>query len=222
MPAPSARRRRWILDRGTACGFYLSMILGLLLIASAYLIGSVASAIVVCRLMNLPDPRRGGSGNPGATNVLRVGGKGAAALTLVGDVLKGLVPVLLARALSDELVVAAAALAAFLGHLYPIYFGFAGGKGVATAFGAVAGLAFPVMLVMGVAWIIVVAATRYVSLASMVAAVLAPVAAFALALHPATFTALAVMAGFIIHRHKANIGRLRSGTESRIGEDATR
>jgi glycerol-3-phosphate acyltransferase PlsY len=196
------------------------MVLGLLLIASAYLIGSVASAIVVCRLMNLPDPRSGGSGNPGATNVLRVGGKGAAALTLVGDVVKGLVPVLLARALSNELVVAAAALAAFLGHLYPIYFGFAGGKGVATAFGAVAGLSFPVMLVMGVAWTIVVATTRYVSLASMVAAGLAPVAAFALALHPATFTALAVMAGFIIHRHKANIERLRSGTESRIGEDA--
>jgi glycerol-3-phosphate acyltransferase PlsY len=213
---------RRALDHSTACGFYLIMVLGLLLIASAYLIGSVASAIVVCRFLNLPDPRSGGSGNPGATNVLRVGGKGAAALTLAGDVVKGLVPVLLARALSNEMVVAATALAAVLGHLYPIYFGFAGGKGVATAFGAVAGLAFPVMLVMGVAWIIVVATTRYVSLASMVAAGLAPVAAFAMALHPATFTALAVMAGFIIYRHKANIARLRSGTESRIGEDAGR
>ena len=220
MPAQSARRPRRILDRGTACSFYVIMVLGLLLIASAYLIGSVASAVVVCRFLNLPDPRSGGSGNPGATNVLRIGGKSAAALTLAGDVVKGLVPVLLARALSNELVVAAAALAAFLGHLYPIYFGFAGGKGVATAFGAVAGLAFPVMLVMGVAWLIVVAATRYVSLASVVAAGVAPVAAFALALHPATFAALAVMAGFIVHRHKANIARLRSGTESRIGENA--
>lgn len=196
------------------------MLLGLFLIASAYLIGSVASAIVVCRLMNLPDPRGGGSGNPGATNVLRVGGKTAAALTLTGDVLKGLLPVLLARALSNELVVAASALAAFLGHLYPLYFRFKGGKGVATAFGAAAGLALPVMLTMAVAWLIVVATTRYVSLASMVAAGLSPVAAFALALHPATFAALAIMAGFIIHRHKANIQRLRSGTESRFGENA--
>lgn len=196
------------------------MVLGLLLIASAYLIGSVASAIVVCRLMRLPDPRSGGSGNPGATNVLRVGGKIPAALTLIGDMLKGLLPVLLARALSNELVVAAVALAAFLGHLFPLYFGFKGGKGMATAFGAAAGLAFPVMLTMAVAWLIVVAATRYVSLASMIAAAMAPVAAFALALHPATFVALAVMTGFIIYRHKANIERLRSGTESRIGEDA--
>lgn len=196
------------------------MVLGLLLIASAYLIGSVASAIVVCRLMRLPDPRSGGSGNPGATNVLRIGGKIAAGLTLVGDMLKGLLPVLLARALSNELVVAAVALAAFLGHLFPLYFGFKGGKGMATAFGAAAGLAFPVMLTMAVAWLIVVAATRYVSLASMIAAGVAPVAAFALALHPATFAVLAVMAGFIIYRHKANVERLRSGTESRIGENA--
>ncbi len=196
------------------------MVLGLLLIASAYLIGSVASAIVVCRIMNLPDPRSGGSGNPGATNVLRVGGKTAAAVTLIGDMLKGLLPVLLARALSNELVVAATALAAFIGHLYPLYFRFKGGKGVATAFGAAAGLSLPLMLAMAVAWLVVVAATRYVSLASMIAVGVSPVVAFALALHPATFVALSAMAGFIIYRHRANIARLRSGTESRIGEDA--
>ncbi len=196
------------------------MLLGLFLIASAYLIGSVASAIVVCRLMKLPDPRSGGSGNPGATNVLRVGGKLPAALALLGDVLKGLLPVVLASALSGPWVVAATALAAFLGHLYPIYFKFKGGKGVATAFGAAAGLAWPVMVAMGITWLVVVAATRYVSLASMVAVGLSPVIAFALALHPATFVALAVMAGFIIYRHKANIERLRSGSESRIGEKA--
>lgn len=196
------------------------MLLGLFLIASAYLIGSVASAIVVCRLMKLPDPRRGGSGNPGATNVLRVGGKLPAALTLVGDVLKGLLPVVLASALSGPWVVGATALAAFLGHLYPIYFKFKGGKGVATAFGAAAGLAWPLMVAMGVTWLVVVAATRYVSLASMVAVGLSPVVAFALALHPATFLALVVMASFIIYRHRANIERLRSGSESRIGEKA--
>ncbi len=196
------------------------MVLGLLLIASAYLIGSVTSAIVVCRIMNLPDPRSGGSGNPGATNVLRVGGKTAAAVTLIGDMLKGLLPVLLARALSNELVVAATALAAFIGHLYPLYFRFKGGKGVATAFGAAAGLSLPLMLAMAVAWLVVVVATRYVSLASMIAVGVSPVVAFALALHPATFVALSAMAGFIIYRHRANIARLRSGTESRIGEDA--
>lgn len=196
------------------------MLLALILIALAYFVGSIASAIVVCRLMSLPDPRSGGSGNPGATNVLRVAGKPAAALTLAGDVLKGLLPVALANALSGEAVAAAAALAAFLGHLYPLYFDFKGGKGVATAFGAVAGLAFPVMIAMAVTWLIVVAATRYVSLASMVAAGLSPIVAFALALHPATFAALVVIAGFVIYRHRANIERLRSGTESRIGEKA--
>ncbi len=196
------------------------MILGLLLIASAYLIGSVASAIVVCRFMNLPDPRSGGSKNPGATNVLRVGGKLPAALTLAGDMLKGLLPVLLAGALSGPIVVAASALAAFLGHLYPIYFKFKGGKGVATAFGVAAGLSPVLALVMAIVWLAVVAATRYVSLASMVAIAVSPVVAFALALHIPTFFALVVMAGFIIYRHRANIERLRAGTESRIGEKA--
>ncbi len=219
LPQRAGRGNR-ALDRDRACGFYLIMVLGLLLIASAYLIGSVASAVVVCRVMNLPDPRSGGSRNPGATNVLRVGGKTAAALTLTGDVLKGLLPVLLARALSSELVVAASALAAFLGHLYPLYFGFKGGKGVATAFGAAAGLALPLMLTMAFVWVVVVATTRYVSLASMIAVGISPVAAFALALHPASFFALLAMAGFIIYRHKANIERLRAGTESRFGEKA--
>ena len=105
---------------------------------TGYLLGSLASAIIVCRALGLPDPRTGGSGNPGATNVLRLGGKKAAALTLLGDVLKGVVPVLLAKALSaDPLTWSAAALGAFLGHLYPLYFGFRGGKGVATSIGQV-------------------------------------------------------------------------------------
>ena len=196
------------------------MVLGLSFILLAYLIGSIASAIVVCKLMGLPDPRRGGSGNPGATNVLRLGGKVPAALTLFGDALKGFLPVLAAGIFSGDLAAAGAALAAFLGHLYPLYFGFKGGKGVATAFGAAAGMSLALMITMAVFWLGVVAATRYVSLASLVAAAVAPVAAFALALHPASFLVLVVIAGVVFYRHRANIERLRSGTESKFGEKA--
>lgn len=196
------------------------MLVNLLLVAVAYLVGSVASAIIVCRLMRLPDPRRGGSGNPGATNVLRLGGRWAAALTLAGDVLKGLAPVLLALYSSGTQVAAAAALAAFLGHLYPVYFGFKGGKGVATAVGAVAGLSLSVTLAVVITWVAVVAATRFVSLASMLAAVSSPLFAWLLAADAAVVAALAVMAAFIVVRHRANIQRLRAGTESRLGENA--
>lgn len=195
------------------------MLVGLGLILFAYLVGSIASAVLICRVMGLPDPRLQGSKNPGATNVLRLGGKLAAALTLVGDVLKGVLPVVIAKAVSDSPEAAAGAtLAAFLGHLYPLYFGFKGGKGVATAFGAIAGLAWPVAVFMGVVWLAVAAASRYSSLASMSAAVSAPLAALVVALQPAAVVSLTVIAGFILSRHRANIARLRSGTESRIGE----
>jgi glycerol-3-phosphate acyltransferase PlsY len=115
----------------------MNIILGIVLPVVGYLCGSVASAVVVCRMMKLPDPRKGGSGNPGATNVLRLGGKKAAGLTLAGDVLKGVVPVLLAHLLTDSpAIIAGTAVAAVVGHMYPVFFGFKGGKGVATAFGA--------------------------------------------------------------------------------------
>ena len=111
-----------------------------LLVPLGYLLGSISSAIIVCRAMGLPDPREQGSGNPGATNVMRIGGKKAAAITLLGDMLKGLAPVLMAQALNvDPLVLAGVVLAAFLGHLYPVFFGFAGGKGVATSLGVLLG-----------------------------------------------------------------------------------
>ena len=171
--------------------------------------------------MGLPDPRGAGSGNPGATNVLRMAGRGPAALTLAGDVLKGVAPVLLASALSrSPTVVALAALAAFLGHLYPLYFRFRGGKGMATALGAIAALAWPVAGVMCATWLVVAAATRYSSLASMTAAVAAPVAALWLALHPASAGVLALIAVLLLWRHRANIRRLLRGTESRIGQRA--
>ena len=189
----------------------------------AYLAGSAASAILVCRAMGLPDPRGEGSGNPGATNVLRIGGKGPAALTLAGDVLKGVFPVLLAKSLAlSPTVEALCALAAFLGHLHPLYFRFRGGKGVATAFGAITALAWPVGCVMGALWLAVAAATRYVSLASMIAVLGAPVAALWLAPHPANLGVLAVIAAWVPWRHRANIRRLVDGTESRLGRRAVK
>ena len=185
----------------------------------AYLVGSIASAIIVCGAMGLPDPRGEGSGNPGATNVLRIGGKGPAALTLAGDVLKGVLPVLLAAGVAHSPTVEAlSALAAFLGHLYPLYFRFRGGKGMATALGAIAALAWPVACVMCAIWLAVAAATRYSSLASMTAAIGAPIAALWFAPDPASVGVLGVIAAFLLWRHRGNIQRLVHGTESRIGQ----
>ena len=187
-------------------------------VLAAYLAGSVASAILVCRALGLPDPRGEGSGNPGATNVLRIAGRGPAALTLAGDVLKGAAPVLLAKSLSlSPAVEALAALAAFLGHLHPLYFGFRGGKGMATALGAIAMLAWPVAALMCAIWLIVAAATRYSSLASITAAIAAPIAAPWLTPEPATMLVLAIVAALLLWRHRGNIRRLAAGTESRIG-----
>ena len=161
------------------------MLLDIALPVLGYLAGSLASAIIVCRMMGLPDPRSGGSGNPGATNVLRLGGRKAAALTLVGDILKGVAPVLTAHALEvSEPARALTALGAFMGHLYPVFFRFQGGKGVATAFGATLALSWPVGLVFGGVWLALAALTRYASLASLIAAVTAPVAALMLTAEP--------------------------------------
>ena len=125
-----------------------------LIILGGYMFGSISTAIIVCKLMGLPDPRTEGSKNPGATNVARLGGKKAAALTLAGDMLKGLIPVLIAQYLQmSPVILAATALAAFLGHLYPVFFGFQGGKGVATAFGVIYGLYWPVGLLTTATWL---------------------------------------------------------------------
>ena len=189
----------------------------------AYLVGSIASAILVCRAMDLPDPRSEGSRNPGATNVLRIAGRLPAALTLGGDVLKGVLPVLLAKSLALSPATAAlCALAAFLGHLYPLYFRFRGGKGMATALGAIAALAWPVACAMCALWLTVAAATRYSSLASIIAAIGAPVAALWLAPDPESVAVLVVIAVFLVWRHRANIQRLVQGTENRIGQRGAR
>ncbi len=195
----------------------MHMILGIVLVVLGYLCGSLASAVIVCRIMGLPDPRKQGSGNPGATNVLRLGGKKAAALTLAGDVLKGAVPVLLAHLLSDSpTVLASTAVAAIIGHMYPVFFQFKGGKGVAATFGAVAALVFPVALFMGAVWVLTAMATRYASLASLAAAVAAPLFALVFIQQPATVVALVIIAALLVYRHRENIQRLRDGIESEI------
>lgn len=194
------------------------MWLGIGLVLAGYLIGSVASAVVVCRLLGLPDPRGAGSRNPGATNVLRLGGRKAAVITLAGDLLKGAAPVLAGKLLlASPPILAATALAAFLGHLYPVFFGFKGGKGVATGFGAVLGLAWPVGLTMAGTWLVVALVTRYSSLSALTAAALAPVYTLLLAPVPAYVAAVCAMALLLVWRHRDNIQRLLAGTESKIG-----
>ncbi len=202
---------------------------GLVLVVVAYLTGSLASAVIVCRILGLPDPRTGGSGNPGATNVLRLGGRKAAAITLAGDVAKGLLPVLAARALALPLPVQAlVGLAAFLGHLYPVFFGFKGGKGVATALGALLGLSWALGGAVLATWLAVAALTRYSSLSALVAALLAPLWGWLLLPAPdgeargAATAVLAVMSVLLWWRHRANIGRLVRGEEDRIGHKGAR
>ena len=183
----------------------------------AYLVGSVSSAILVSKLLRLQDPRDAGSGNPGTTNVLRLSGKIPAALTLLGDVAKGTLPVVAANAITqDPVSVAIAALAAFLGHLYPVYFRFAGGKGVATAIGAYLGLSLPVCLgVVGV-WLTIALISRYSSLSSILAMLSAPFFVWYFGYDEWIIGTAAVIFVFIVSRHIPNIKRLLAGEESRI------
>jgi glycerol-3-phosphate acyltransferase PlsY len=189
-------------------------------IVSAYLLGSIAFGIVVSRLFGLPDPRTVGSGNPGATNVLRSGKKLAAALTLLGDVVKGWLPVWLAMQ-SDMLmwVVAYVSLAVFIGHLYPIFYKFQGGKGVATALGVMFALSPLLALAALVTWIVVFAVSRYSSLAAIVAASLAPVYAwYLLSAYKDYLITVLVMSLLLVWRHRSNIKKLLAGTESGFGK----
>ena len=188
-----------------------------LLIPAGYLFGSVSTAIIVCRLMGLPDPRTEGSGNPGATNVARLGGKKAAALTLAGDMLKGLVPVLIAHALhASPTILAATALAAFLGHLYPVFFGFQGGKGVATALGVIYGLYWPVGLLTTGIWLAMAIMFRYSSLAALTAILLTPLGFMWLLPERPIIIAMVVLTALLYWRHRSNIANLLSGKEEKI------
>lgn len=186
----------------------------------AYLLGSVSSAIIVCRLSGLPDPRSEGSKNPGATNVLRLGGKKLAALTLLGDVLKGFIAVKLAMWFNpNPLNIAPVMLAVFLGHLYPIFFNFKGGKGVATAFGAIAGLSWLVGALLIGTWGLMVFLFRFSSLAALVSALLAPIFV-ALLLNIQYAIPVLIITFILLWRHRGNIDRLIKGTEPKLGQKA--
>ena len=193
------------------------MIIDILLVLGGYLFGSISTAILTCHLMGLPDPRSEGSGNPGATNVLRLGGKKAAFLTLSGDMLKGLVPVLIAQALhASPLIQSATALAAFLGHLYPVFFGFRGGKGVATALGVAFGLYWLAGLVVAGIWLLMAFVFRISSLSALTAMLLAPACFWLLKPEPAFIGVMIVITLMLFWRHRTNIRDLLSGTEGKI------
>lgn len=192
-------------------------ILAIALIPFAYLLGSVSAAIITCRLMGLPDPRTQGSNNPGATNVLRMGSKRGAAITLAGDFLKGLLPVLLGVVLGMEpMILALIGLAAFLGHLYPVFFGFKGGKGVATALGVILGLSWPVALAALLTWVVMAKVFRISSLSALIAAVLTPLYCYLLAPQWEYILLFSVLSLILIWRHRENIRRLLSGEEKKL------
>lgn len=183
----------------------------------AYLMGSVSSAILIARVFGMSDPRTVGSGNPGATNILRQGNKAAAAATLIGDMAKGLIPVLIARLFTnDATTLSLVAAAAFVGHLFPVFFGFKGGKGVATALGVYFGLSLWMGLALVLTWLLTALAFRYSSLAAVLTALISPLYAWYF-LPGAPYLAMAVfMAAMLVWRHRSNISRLLAGQEDRI------
>ena len=198
------------------------MLAALAIVALAYLIGSVSFAVVVSKAFGLPDPHDYGSGNPGATNVLRTGNKKAALLTLLGDGLKGFVAVLVAQQLAALLgapawTVPAAALAVFLGHLYPVFHGFRGGKGVATGAGIVFALHWPLGLALTVIWLTMAYGFKISSAAALVAAALMPLGMFYVQGATLTAWAMVPIAVLLIWRHRENIRKLLSGEERTIG-----
>lgn len=206
----------------------MSALYPLIAVIAAYLIGSLSFAVIVSRVMGLNDPRTYGSGNPGATNVLRSGSKAAAAVTLLLDALKGLVPVVLVKAFGAEFglgdsTVAMVGLAAFLGHLYPVFFAFKGGKGVATALGVLLGISGWLGLATALTWLIVAVFFRYSSLAALVASIFAPVyyvlcSGIVWDAETPITVAIVVMAALLLWRHRENIQRLIAGKESKLGQ----
>lgn len=196
----------------------LNLLLPILLVLGAYLMGSISFAIVVARIANLQDPRQIGSGNPGATNMLRLGSRWAALFTLLGDLLKGTLAVVVTSLLTqDPRILAAVVLAVFLGHLYPIYFGFKGGKGVATALGAYLALNPWLALAMVLTWLVVAGVLRYSSLAALVATAASPFYIWWLLKDPIYLAMGLILALIMFWRHRSNIHNLLQGTESRIG-----
>lgn len=195
-----------------------TMLLPLIFCLSAYLIGSLSSAVIICKCAGLPDPRSQGSGNPGASNVLRMGGKGLASIVLLLDALKGWLPVIVAKYLGLPLFILAwIAFFAFLGHLFPIFFNFRGGKGVATALGGLFALAWPIGLFALLIWIVVLLLLRYISLASISSALVTFL--YAIYLLPVnTYPPVLLMCILLIVRHHSNIRRLVAGIEPQLNK----
>jgi len=183
----------------------------------SYLIGSISTAIIVCKILNLPDPRTQGSNNPGATNVLRIGGKKAAAITLIGDGLKGALPVVAVLFMGFDLVDASwIALAAFLGHIYPIFFGFKGGKGVATFLGSLFALGLSVGISFAIIWIFVAKVLKISSLSALIATFLTPIFFYFISDNLEASYIISLISLWIFYTHKSNIKRMLSGEEGSI------
>jgi acyl phosphate:glycerol-3-phosphate acyltransferase len=192
----------------------------LLIIIGAYLLGSVSSAVLISRVLQLPDPRKQGSGNPGATNVLRLGGKRAAGMVLLCDMLKGTIPVWGSYGLGiAPIMLGLIAIAACLGHIYPIFFHFKGGKGVATALGAIAPIGLSLTVAIALTWLAVASLFRYSSLAAITSAMLTPF--YTWLINPQYTLPVAMLSCLIVFRHQENIKRLLSGTEPKIGQKKT-
>lgn len=186
--------------------------------ALAYLLGSLSTGVIVAHLFGLQDPRATGSKNPGATNLLRYGGKLAAVLTLAGDILKGVIAILVARAFTDDTaILALVGFTVFIGHLWPVFFGFHGGKGVATALGVWLTINPWVGLSLTVTWLAMALLFRYSSLSALAAAVAAPLYVYLLMPQPAYLAMMVAMSALLVFRHHVNIRRLLAGTETKIG-----
>ena len=186
--------------------------------ALAYLIGSFSTAIITCKIMGIEDPRSTGSNNPGATNVLRHGGKKAAIITLIGDMLKGLIPVLIATQLQMETtVIALTALFALLGHVFPVYYGFKGGKGVATFYGTILAINWQVGLIVLLIWLLIAALIKISSLSALVSIFSTPLVLWYFSHSVELTMACAIMSMIVFWRHKQNIRSLLRGSEAKIG-----
>ena len=193
------------------------MLINIFLIFLAYLLGSISAAILVCKLLGLSDPRTGGSGNPGTTNVMRLHGKTAAFLTLTGDVFKGIIPVLLAKVIvGSEFIIALSGFAAFLGHIFPIYFKFKGGKGVATLIGILLATHWLLGLAYVITWILTAAIFRYSSLAALIATLSIPFYTYFFEQNFQYTVSFSMIAVILFWRHKSNIYNLLNNKERKI------
>ena len=191
----------------------------ILFVTLAYLIGSFSTAIITCKIMGLEDPRKTGSNNPGATNVLRHGGKKAAIITLLGDMLKGLIPVLLIiQFQADTLTVALVGLFALLGHIFPVYYGFKGGKGVATYYGVILGINWLVGLIAIAIWLTMAALLKISSLSALISIFLTPFILWHFSQSVELTSSVALMSMLVFWRHKKNIKSLLQGSEEKISE----